>query len=90
MRLWRYLENILLHAWQEPLPDPEADFISAVALGQVQGRLLSLEEMVSMVRLLLFGGFDTTAFKAVSPHPALARGSSGGPRGATCNGAGRA
>ena len=41
--------------------DPQADVISSIALGQVSGRPLTDEEQMSMVRLLLVGGFDTTS-----------------------------
>lgn len=45
--------------------DPHADMISAIALGEVGGRRLSMDEKISMTRLLLFGGF-TTVMNALS------------------------
>ena len=35
--------------------------VSALLCGQLQGRALTLEEQVSMMRLILIGGFDSTA-----------------------------
>ncbi|GFE82053.1 cytochrome P450 [Steroidobacter agaridevorans] len=39
--------------------DPSTDVLAAVAHGSVEGRPLSIEDQVSITRLLLFGGFTT-------------------------------
>ncbi|NLR72980.1 cytochrome P450 [Novosphingobium sp. ERN07] len=39
----------------------DEDLLSSIVLGEVAGRPLTEEEQVSMVRLLLIGGFDTTS-----------------------------
>ncbi|MFC4313870.1 cytochrome P450 [Steroidobacter flavus] len=39
--------------------DPSKDILAAVAHGSVEGRALSIEDQVSITRLLLFGGFTT-------------------------------
>lgn len=41
--------------------DPTDSILSAVALGQVDGRRMTMEEQTSLLRLLMFGGFDTTS-----------------------------
>ncbi|WP_395335679.1 cytochrome P450 [Novosphingobium sp. BL-8H] len=41
--------------------DPVEDLVSSVLLGKVDGRPLTEHEQVSMIRLLLIGGFDTTS-----------------------------
>jgi cytochrome P450 len=40
---------------------PRADIVSALVGGEVEGRALSDEEVVSMLSALVLGGFDTTA-----------------------------
>jgi cytochrome P450 len=58
---------------------PDEGIAASIALGRVAGRPLTLAEQVSMVRLLLFGGFDTTAIalaaavRWLAEHPADAR-----------------
>ncbi|MBA2933755.1 cytochrome P450 [Sphingomonas sp. CGMCC 1.13654] len=48
-------------------PQGEArDILSAVAFGEVHGRPLSADEKAAMIRLLMFGGFDTTAIALAS------------------------
>jgi cytochrome P450 len=42
------------------------DILSAVAVGRVHGRSLTTEEKSAMVKLLLFGGFDTAAIALAS------------------------
>ena len=41
--------------------DPDADIMSAIVLGKVGGRPLTIDEQVSTVRLVMIGGFDSTA-----------------------------
>jgi cytochrome P450 len=42
-------------------PSGRDDLMASIVGGSVAGRPLSLDEQVSMIRLLLIGGFDTTA-----------------------------
>ena len=53
--------------------DPNADVVSSIVLGSVFGRPLEPEEQMSMVRLLLVGGFDTTAIALATMMWWLAR-----------------
>ncbi|MEX1147688.1 MAG: cytochrome P450, partial [Sphingomonadales bacterium] len=55
-----YLETKLIQH-EKVARDPAESVLSAVVLGEVQGRRMTLEERTSMIRLLLFGGFDTTS-----------------------------
>ncbi len=59
-KLTRYVETALLRH-REIAADPDEGILSSVVLGQVNGRALTLEEQISTIRLLLIGGFDTTA-----------------------------
>ena len=53
--------------------DPSTDIVAAVAAGRVEGRSLSLDEQVSITRLLLFGGFTTVNLALSSTLNVLAR-----------------
>lgn len=59
-KLTAYIEQMLTERRTRAV-DPNENIVSSILLGQVFGRPLTLEEQVSMVRLLLVGGFDTTA-----------------------------
>ncbi len=59
-KLTGYVEKILV-ARKETATDADDDLLSSIVLGTVSGRPLTLDEQVSMVRLFLVGGFDTTA-----------------------------
>lgn len=57
--LTRYIEDAII-AHRERAKDPGESILSSIVLGRVEGRPLSLAEQSSIVRLLMFGGFDTT------------------------------
>ena len=59
-RLTVFCERVLEERRDDAI-DPNADIVSSVLLGRAFGRRLSGEEQMSMVRLLLVGGFDTTS-----------------------------
>jgi cytochrome P450 len=63
--LGQYLEDIIIRH-QKMATDADRDVLSAITLGKVDGREMSLEEKISIVRLLIFGGFDTTAIALTS------------------------
>jgi cytochrome P450 len=59
-RLASYVREVLIE--RAPSASPADDtLVSAILCGQVDGRALTLDEQVSMVRLILIGGFDSTA-----------------------------
>jgi cytochrome P450 len=72
--LGRHLEATLV-AHRERAREPGESILSSIVLGTVEGRPLRMDEQVSMVRLLLFGGFDTTSialgatFRWLADHP---------------------
>ena len=59
-RLEDYARHILSRR-RETATDPAEDLVSAIVLGTVEERPLTEGEQVSMVRLFLIGGFDTTS-----------------------------
>ncbi len=59
-RLGVYAETVL-NRRRGHATDPQADVVSSILLGTVFGRPLTPEEQMSMVRLILIGGFDTTS-----------------------------
>lgn len=59
-RLKTYAENVLVRR-RADATDPQADVVSSILLGTAFGRPLTPEEQMSMVRLLLVGGFDSTS-----------------------------
>ena len=71
-KLTQYVEDAVL-ARKTTAHDADEDIMSSVLLGQVEGRPLTLEEQVSMVRLLLIGGFDSTAIALATAAWWLAR-----------------
>jgi cytochrome P450 len=64
-RLGSYLHDIVT-TYESTAVDADADILSAMTLGTVSGRRLGMEEKLSMVRLLMFGGFDTTSIALAS------------------------
>ena len=60
-QLDQYVSDILSERREAGVTDPEADLVSAVLTGTVEGRHLTHEEQVSMIRILIIGGFETTA-----------------------------
>lgn len=54
-------------------PSGRDDLMASIVGGSVAGRPLSLDEQVSMIRLLLIGGFDTTAIALATAVWWLAR-----------------
>ncbi len=59
-KLTAYVEEALKTRIATVTAPPE-DMVSAIALGEAGGKPMTLDEKVSMLRLLLIGGFDTTA-----------------------------
>jgi cytochrome P450 len=59
-RLTEYTRRAIARR-QGEVTDRDADVTSAVLLGSVFDRALTLEEQVSMIRLFLVGGFDTAS-----------------------------
>jgi len=59
-RLKAYSERVAAER-RRTATDADADVVSAIVLGTFQGRSLSSEEQMSMVRQILTGAFDTTA-----------------------------
>ena len=59
-RLKAYAEAVLARRGTEHLTGDE-DLVAAILHGRVFGRALAPEEQMSMVRLILVGGFDTTS-----------------------------
>ncbi|PTR12580.1 MULTISPECIES: cytochrome P450 [unclassified Novosphingobium] len=59
-RLKSYAESVLERRRSEALTGDE-DLVASILHGQVFGRSLTDEEQMSMVRLILVGGFDTTS-----------------------------
>lgn len=59
-RLTQSVERVIAER-QPYVTDPEQDVMSSILLGQVFSRSLSFDEQVSMVRLFLVGGFDSTS-----------------------------
>jgi cytochrome P450 len=57
--LTRYIERALI-AHRDRAKEPGESILSSIVLGTVEGRPLTLAEQASIVRLLMFGGFDTT------------------------------
>lgn len=59
-KLTAYVRDTLV--MRGPTATSEDDtLVSAILLGSVEGRPLTLDEQISMVRLILIGGFDSTA-----------------------------
>ena len=56
--LVRYLEDYV-QAKAANASGESSDVVTAIARGSVQGRPLTMDEQISMTRLLLFGGFTT-------------------------------
>lgn len=59
-RLDEYVYS-LIDARRPTVSDPEADIMSSILLGEAFGRALERHEQMSMIRLLMVGGFDTTS-----------------------------
>ncbi|MFW2829173.1 cytochrome P450 [Sphingomonas sp. ID0503] len=59
-RLKTYSENVLIRR-RADATDPQADVVSSILLGTAFGRPLTPDEQMSMVRLILVGGFDSTS-----------------------------
>jgi hypothetical protein len=59
-KLAEYVERSLI-ARRPTANDADDDMVSSILLGLVDGRQLTLEEQVSMVRQVLIGGFDSTS-----------------------------
>jgi len=59
--LTKYVKDAL-NSRQAQEIDPSQDLVCAIAAGSVEGRPLTFDEQVSMLRLLLIGGFDSTSF----------------------------
>ncbi|WP_336967493.1 cytochrome P450 [Sphingobium aromaticiconvertens] len=74
-KLTDYVEHVITRR-QPQASDARADLLSSILLGTVDGRALTLDEQVSMIRLFLIGGFDTTAIALataiwwLAEHPA--------------------
>jgi cytochrome P450 len=76
-KLADYVERTLLTRKAQP-QGPDDNVVAGILRGSVCGRPLTLAEQVSMVRLLLIGGFDSTAIAlatavwwlALHPHDA--------------------
>jgi cytochrome P450 len=60
VRLTTYVQETLVARRATASPADET-LVSAILCGTLEGRPLTLEEQVSMVRLVLIGGFDSTA-----------------------------
>lgn len=59
-KLTDYVSRIITE--RRPLAkDAKADLLSSILLGSINGNDLTHDEQVSMIRLFLIGGFDTTA-----------------------------
>lgn len=59
-RLKAYAEHVL-ELKRATATDPDGDVVSSILLGTVSERPLTADEQMSMVRLLMVGGFDTTS-----------------------------
>jgi cytochrome P450 len=59
-RLRAYSEEVLVRRRCD-VTDPDSDMVASILLGKAFGRSLTPEEQMSMVRLILVGGFDTTS-----------------------------
>jgi hypothetical protein len=59
-KLTSYVRDSLV-ARRETASPADESLVSAILCGSVEGRPLTLDEQVSMVRLVLIGGFDSTA-----------------------------
>ncbi|MHA3791176.1 cytochrome P450 [Sphingomonas sp. YL-JM2C] len=60
MQLDAYIRDAIAAREAEGTDEP-TDIISAIANGRVQGRALTNDEKAAIVRLLMFGGFDTAS-----------------------------
>jgi cytochrome P450 len=59
-KLAEYVERSLI-ARRASVSNADEDMVSSILLGRVDGRELTLQEQVSMVRQVLIGGFDSTS-----------------------------
>lgn len=59
-RLKAFAEKVLDDR-RETATDPDSDVVASILLGEISGRALRRDEQMSMVRLLMVGGFDTTS-----------------------------
>lgn len=59
-KLSTYIEQVVLRR-EASASGPDEDLLSSVVRGSVAGRALTTAEKVSMVRLVIIGGFDSTA-----------------------------
>jgi cytochrome P450 len=59
-KLTKYVERSLLEK-RDLVGSADENLVSSILFGTVNGRPLTLDEQISMMRMVLVGGFDTTA-----------------------------